>query len=407
MSSLIDTYARSCGLEIGKIWTPEKFFPLSNDKYFTIQAGSGQQAKNYDYWNNVIELIYPYLKENNIDLLQIGGKDDILLKYSKDLRGQTTLSQTFYILKRSLLNISNDSFSAHFCGSYNIPLISLYGSTSIQNHGPYEYNKNKTILIESHRNGNIPTFSSQENPKTINYIKPEEIASAIFKVLNIDYKSPINTIYIGNLYNQFIIEWIPDGIIDPHFIPQLPITVRNDLYPNEQNIFIVANNGRKLNIITNKQINLNILNQIKSNIIGITYEILENEDINYIKQLKRLGIKTRFFTKEIDQNKISNLRLKFFDVCFIEHMSDRTKKNFLDDVSKYLNFKLDSDEKFDNIKYRSNKFIVANNKIFTSKAAYKMNNNIQNFEQNICQVIDNEDFWSEYQFFNIFKEIKL
>ena len=68
MSSLINTYARACGLEVGQMSVPEKYFPLTNNKYFTIQAGSNQQAKNYDYWNNVIELILPYLQKNTTAL---------------------------------------------------------------------------------------------------------------------------------------------------------------------------------------------------------------------------------------------------------------------------------------------------------------------------------------------------
>lgn len=401
---LIELYSLSSSLKIGEIDVFEKFYPLDFQNYFTIQAGSGQTSKNYDYWNNVIELIYPFLKQNNIELLQIGNKEDISLKYCKNLCGQTDINQTFYILNRSLLHIGNDSFAAHVVGSKKLPLVACYGTTTIREHGPYWNNKDHTILIESHRNGNIPSFG-MEQFKTINLIKPEEIVSAIFKLLNIDYKSPVDTFFIGNNYNPFIIEWIPNGIIDPKFMSNIPITVRQDLFFNEDNMLVAGINGRKLNIVTNKPIKVEILNKIKSNIVGINYEISYNDDINYIKQLKAVGIQTRMFTKEKDLQKISDLRLKFFDICLIDRMEDKTKQNFIDDAAKYLNKDLDKDQKFPIMKYRSNKFIISDGKIFTSKAAWKANISVKNFEENICDVIDNEDFWCDYQFYYFFNKI--
>ena len=86
-------------------------------------------------------------------------------------------------------------------------------------------------------------------------------------------------------------------------------------------------------------------------------------------------------------------------------MEDRTKNHFIEDCEKYLNKKLDKEVKFDILSYRSNKFMLANNKIFTSKAAWKAGNSVSNFDQNITQVIDNEDFWNDYQFYNIFEKL--
>lgn len=401
---LLEKYALESGLKIKNPYIREKFFPLNDSFYFTVQSSSGQQAKNYDYWNDVIELILPYLQRNNIALIQLGTKDDIPLKYCKHLMGQTTINQAVYILKRSLLHFGTDSWMAHFCGANEIPLVALYGTTSIINHSPYKYNKDKTILLESHRNGNLPSFGFEQY-KTVNQIKPEEIAKSIYKLLNIDYKSSINTIFIGPYYNQSIIEWVPDGVFNPQFNPQMPLTARMDLFFNESNLFNTAITGRKLNIITNKPININILYQIKNNIIGLNYEINDNDDINYISQLKKIGIKIRFFSKEKNNEKISNLRLKFFDVCFIEYMSDRTKQDFLNDAAKYLNFSLDLNKKMDTMFYRSNKFIISNGKIYLSKADWHINKDVSNFDANISNVIDNDDFWSEYQHFNIFEKL--
>jgi hypothetical protein len=404
MSKLIEVYANACGLKIKNPYLREAYFPLQDEKYITIQNSSGQQAKNYDYWNDVIDLIYPYLEEKHITLVQLGSKDNQPVKRAKYLIGQTSISQAAYILKHSLLHIGTDSWMAHFAGQNNIPLVAVYGTTSIKNHGPYWFDGNKTILLESHRNGNLPTYGN-DPIKTVNFIKPETIVSAVYKLLNVEYKTPIETVFIGQYYNQSIMEWIPDGVVNPQFFPQLPLTTRLDLHFNEQNIAIAAINSRKLNIVTDKPIDLNIVNRIKQNILGITYEINESDSIDYIDQLKKTGVKMRIFTKESDAEKISNLRLKFFNVCFIEYMADRTKQNFLDDAAKYLNSPLDKVENFDTMFYRSNKFVIANDKIFISKADWAAGKNISSFEVNNSQVIDNDEFWKEYQHFNIFKKI--
>ena len=402
---LIEAYRNSTNLDIGEMETPEKFFPLDIQHYFTIQSGSGQPAKNYDNWNSVIELLIPLLQQNNITLVQIGAKEDIPLKYCKNLCGQTSLAQTFYILKRSLLNCCNDSFSAHFCAANNIPLVALYGSTCINCHSPHKYDENKTRLIESHRSGNQPSFNANESPKTINYIKPEDIVKAVFQILSINYSSPISTWFIGQNYNAFILEYIADHDLPPSFMPENPVTVRLDLHFDEVKMATATMSGRKVNIVTNKPININLLRNIKSNILGINYEIHIDDDLSYIKDLKKLAVPLKFFSKERDADKLSKIRLKFFDLCQIIFMEDRTKNHFIEDCEKYLNKKLDKEVKFDILSYRSNKFMLANNKIFTSKAAWKAGNSVSNFDQNITQVIDNEDFWNDYQFYNIFEKL--
>ena len=401
---LLELYSLATGLKIGKQFLLDKFYPLDNSNYITIHSGSGMPGKNYDYYNNVLELISLFFKQSKIDILQLGGKDDIPLKYCQNLLGKTDIHQTNYILSKSLLHIGNDSWIQHRAGYINIPVIELFGTTSKSEHSPYNYNPISHFL-ESHRNNNIPTFFPNENPKTINFIKPEDIASSIFKLLNINYKSPIDTFFIGYNYNPFILEWIPNGIIDPKFMSNTPVTVRQDLFFNEDNMLVAAINGRKLNIVTNKPIKIEILNRIKTNVVGINYEISDNDDIDYIKQLKKIGVQTKVFSKEKDAQKISNLRLKFFDACTIEYMEDKNKQNFIGDAAKYLNKELDKDQKFDTMKYRSNKFIISDGKLFTSKAAWKANISVKNFEENICNIIDNEDFWCDYQFYYIFNQL--
>jgi len=73
---LIEQYALSCGVKIDKPFVETCFFPVECQKYITLHASSGMQAKNYDYFNDVSDLISPFLKEKNINILQIGDQAD-------------------------------------------------------------------------------------------------------------------------------------------------------------------------------------------------------------------------------------------------------------------------------------------------------------------------------------------
>ena len=77
MPHLIETYALNCGLKIDKPFMLEKFFPVDVENFITIHPNSKYTSKCYDYWQEVVDLIREPLKENNIDILQIGTKEDV------------------------------------------------------------------------------------------------------------------------------------------------------------------------------------------------------------------------------------------------------------------------------------------------------------------------------------------
>jgi hypothetical protein len=53
---------------------------------------------------------------------------------------------------------------------------------------------------------------------------------------------------------------------------------------------------------------------------------------------------------------------------------------------------------------KTNKFILSKNKIYLNKAAFKADIPTNSFENNIMPIIDNNDFWSELDYFYIFKQ---
>ena len=67
---LVEQYALSCGVKIDKPFIDTSYFPISADKYITLHASCRIQSKTYDYYNDVVELIYPFLQKENIQIIQ-------------------------------------------------------------------------------------------------------------------------------------------------------------------------------------------------------------------------------------------------------------------------------------------------------------------------------------------------
>jgi len=405
MSKLLSVYARSTGLKIKKPYMRENFYPLTTDKFITIQTGSNQGAKNYDYFQEVVVLLKPILDSNGISIIHLGGKDDPMLNGVIDLRGKTTLPQSNFILKRTLLHLGNDSWMQHISCFYKIPTIALFGSTSIENHSSYWANE-KSIFIESHRNGNKPTYMSQENPKVINFITPESVANSVIKLLS-GNSNELNfkTILIGQIYNHTILELIPNFIIDGNLLPQLPLSVRMDYHFDENILFKILETGRKINLITNKKIdNINLLTQNKNNVLSISYEVSLNDDPNYLYYVKNTFNNVTFFSKLDDKEKLSEIRFKFFDIISIESYKELNKDFALDSVKKYTNdpnYPLD----FNRLKFKTNKFIFSSGQIYTSFAHLKNNSPIPSLNENLASVIDDQEFWKDINSFYLIEKI--
>ncbi len=404
MSKLIQVYSNAAGLRIREPFMMEKFFPLTEKMYFTIQGGSGQEAKCYDYYAEALEIIAPFIGSNNISIIQLGAKEDRPIPGCRHLMGATSLAQAYYILRRAFLHIGNDSWLMHAAGALKKPCIGLYGSTSSWNHGPYFQSPHQTILIDSHRCGRKPSYSA-EQAKTVNLIPPEDVANAILRLCGIVQKVPQETMLMGQFYKMPLIELVPNFVSDPRIYEQLPFTVRMDYHFDEDILARTLASGRKVSIVTNKPIRIELLNHFKANIIGIAFEIGIDDEPSYLAQLKQTGIKLKIVVKQKEDDFISDIRAKFFDVHpAIEKVNLLTRDKFIEESSTYRNSPVDKESDLSKLFYRSVKFLLSEGKIFGSKAAWLENRPLQSFEQNVQQVIDRPEFWEEFPHFRIFKQ---
>jgi len=386
---LLELFSLSTGLKIDKPFIYKAFYPLPFDKYITIHPSSGMASKNYTFWDDVLELLKPTLEENNIRVVQIGSQGDEPLKGCYHLLGATNIQQTAYILSNTLGHLSNDTFSAHMVGSFNKPLVTVYGSTTIKNHSPYFYNSDTSTFIEANRNGRCASYMSEELPKTVDSISPEIISNAFLKLFGKSVDR--NSLYFGQFYPTYIIEFIPDHIITPDYLSNGIINVRMDYLFNEALLTKILY-SRKVNILSDKPIDINIIRSFKSRVNKFSYEVNVDTDPEYVRQVKETGVDLGLFTKEQDVEKLTNIRMKLFDFEVIQETV--TSKETLDFKEK-LGY---------NTSFKTNKFILSKDGVFLSKAHWLAKQPVKGFDDNTQNIIDSPVFWEELDYFYIFNQ---
>lgn len=394
MPNLVETYARSTGLKIDRPWVKEDFFPLPFACYITLAAGSGQAAKNYDYYADVVTLLNSYLSPRGISILLLGDKDAPLISGTHDIRGKTSINQSYYLVKRALLHLGNDSWAAHAAGWENVPLVALYGSTDAYLHGPH-WKSDKMALLSSHRRGNKPSFGP-EGAKTVNLIDPYEIARRVLDLMSISHGLTQHTQFIGPTYGLAILEWVPNMPVAAQFNPDLPLAARMDIEFNEQALAATLQTGRKLNIVTKQPINLQLLAAFRDNIMSFNFELLDTPP-EYVAQVKKVLRNCVFFTRSRDEAEIAAIRFKYLDVANVEQVMDRTRMDFLRGSEEYLNLPangLDNSSQLDKMEFKTHKYVLSRSKIYLSLAHEKADQPTTG-SINTGQVIDNDLFWSE------------
>jgi len=359
---LIERYATACGVKIDKPYIYDTFFPLPVEKYITFQPFSKYPSKNYDYWEEVILMIIPYLQKNNINIVQIGGKDDKPILNCVNLCGQTKISQAAFIIKNGILHLGADSFAAHIASGYDKKIVALYSNNNINNVKPYWTKAEDMILLEPKLNRK-PQYSAHEMPKSINSIKPEEIAKSILKLLNIEDAQLPKTLFIGQEYINKTLEVVPDQPLNISQIQIDNIIVRMDYHFNEQVLEYYLQN-KKCIIITEKAIDENILKKYKQNIPQVVYTINENNQPEFARTLKRNAINFVLisYLQEEDLNKF---KLDYMDYGLI------IKR-------EYPNNKIEINN---NTYFKSSRIILSSQGQFSTKHQWLKNNNSNKFIQ--------------------------
>jgi len=166
-----------------------------NNHVSVVAPGSVWNTKKYpaEYFEKVIR----YLVDRSGKVLLIGGKSDVLLcedlasRFYQDVipvAGNFSLLESIELLRNSKILISNDSAPAHLGMCADIPVLTLYCSTSA-GFGFYPYNEKSSYLsfddlfckpcgIHGYSECPIKTFECGYN------LKPETVISKIEEILN-------------------------------------------------------------------------------------------------------------------------------------------------------------------------------------------------------------------------------
>jgi hypothetical protein len=392
--TLAETYANACGVKVGNpVKLPGLYFPTPT-KYITIHAGSGMQSKNYDYFQEVVNSIGPALAREGIAIIQIGLENEPRLIGPFCLNGATNLYQCSYIVERSLLHIGNDSIWIHYAGACKVPCVGLYGPTLASVCGPYH--RGKFIPIQSDLRGQKPSYSDQEYPKTINHIKPESVSNAAFELLGFDDRVSRESLFFGERYQDYVIEYIPNFLVKNQMPPNVQMNIRMDKFFHEQALadILVGFDGT-LDIFTDRPIHIGLLNQFRNKINCVHYKLAAEGviDPTFTQNLHHISLNYDLFTDEEDEEQLSRWRFEFFDYKIIRKVNKKTKLS------------VENNEKVNKNTYvKTRRQVLASGKSFQTFAHWKQNAPSVNNE-NTTQVgcfLDSPSFWEESDYFYIY-----
>ena len=385
--NLTEKMALDCGVKISKPYLDKYFLPIKNDNYIIIDTRSKNDAGEYDYFNDVLDLIKYYLKEADIDVFQLATEKSAKLACDKCYITINKKQENYLISKAKLL-ISNENYSLYIASVFNIKSIGLYSIFNPKNTQPV-WNQNSQIILESDREGNLPSYgTSKESPKTINFISPYVIAKNILDNLNIQNDlHRFELVHLGRSFNQKIVEIVPDFISGENFMKERSINLRLDYVKNlNVSIFNYWMGNRNVNIITDKDININIIAPHKSRVLLMTIMMSPNISESFLKHCKSIGLKLKIFCD--NKEKLKEYKFKFLDWEINKDFEDNSIFNNLPTISERS-------------KFISSKVLISKGKQFSCKANYLLNKHLDNSEEN---VILSEEFEKEIEFFKIYNE---
>lgn len=374
MAHLIEEYAKSLGVKIGKPVIADHFFPIPHDKYITIHCDNKIDSKYYEYFPQVLNLIKDILHKNGYAIYQIGGPDDPLLNVDGCYLS-LNYKQSSYLLKNSKLHVGIDSLPVHIASIYNVPIVALYSHIYPAHARPYWNTEDNVIILEADRGSNKPSYNYQEDPKTIRTIKPELVANSILSLLKINQNINFTTKYIGSHYHMDFIEVVPDfkaELADKSKV----IYLRADLNFDEDNILFWLSNY-KCNVITNKAININLLKIASSNINHLYLKTI-NLEKEYLENLRRAKI--NFTICCDDESLIAEQKNKFFDYRVeFDNWKERAQK-----IEKNKGL------------FLTNKVLLSKGQLYPSESHYKLHKPLDSSNE---VLYDDLDFWKEAEHF--------
>ena len=404
---VLESYALQNDLKIDRPFIYEKFFPLAIDKFITIDTSNlGTSALVYDYWPLVVDLIYPKLKEQGIDIIQLGNKNDVPIPNCYMTLGQCNFNQKAYVINKSLLHCCPNNESMHIASAYNKKCVALFSNNSFPHQfAPYWSEKGDVEIVCPPPNGK-PSFNPNESPKSINKIKPEEIAEKILNLIGIFTFAPeFKTVHIGHSFNQKRIESTLTHLLDPEKLGVSSLIVRMDLNFNEEALKAQLE-ASPCSIITNQPFSTGILEQYSKKIAELVYYIEDDSasGVDFISKVKEKSI-NYLLRSRASEEEIQDHKLAYFDYGLVHHIPQKNQEDFEELKGKK------------NLCYKSKHFIIHNDSFYPSSATLladeffnltassdeeRQRSGFASMEHDPQPIIDDPLFWEEEEHFHFF-----
>jgi hypothetical protein len=391
---VLESYALQNDLKIDKPFAYEKFFPLAVDKFITIDTSNlGTSSLVYDHWQLVVDLIYPKLELQGIKIIQLGNKDCSPLRGCYMAIGQCNFNQKAYVLKKSLVHASPNNETSHVASLYNKKSVVLFSNNCFPSQfTPYWTDARNLEILKPAKTSKKPSFNPNENPKSINTIRPEEVAGKILNFAGITGFAPeFKTLKIGASFRQKRIESNLTHLLNAEKFGVSSLIMRMDLNFNEEALKKQLE-ACDCSVVTKKALSDEILEKYHKKIVELVYYIEDDNDPDFIRKVKEKSINYLLRSRHEDET-TNDFKLAYLDYGLVHKIPEKSQKDFdeLKDKKKLY--------------YKSNRFIIHNNNFYPSTAALlRLKHGTPSMAHEPHEVIDDPMFWEEEEHFHFFEK---
>lgn len=375
--NLLKSFAATTGLQPGKSYIYERFYPLEFDKYIVLDTQSSNPNCHYVFWFRVVELIEPILNKLNIKIVHFIEDKKYHFNHTY-IDNSASLSQRAYLIRNSLLFCGSSKLYSLIASEYGIKQCFLKTDYILDN----TLEKDDEVI---HTNYERKHFLNPTSIK-INNIRPEEIAKKILLQATGEDFVFDNTLSIGKVYSAQNLEVVPDCSFKVNNNSKNEIVLRMDYFFSEANLDLQLS-LEPCAVVTNKALNKNILINRRNNLKKVYFKVEKDSDPSFLNTLDELRIPYDIITtlsgNDLDQEKIKYLNFK--------------KVNRLNSLS--LDF-LDGLDK-SKVYYKTNKIVVKSGKTYASKWHSKVDissQDVRNSNFQLPPVID-QSFKDEADYF--------
>jgi len=387
MSHLLKEYQNSLGVSAEKPIINKHFYPITCEKFIVFYNDGLNSDKFYHHYDLVLGLIYDFVVDNDIKIVFI-GEDQGCPMQADIILSNLTFRQSCYVISKASVLISSDNSLSHYASSVGVPIVNLISKNYPSVTKPFWSTDNKNSINISPKWSVKPYLVTKDMEDSVNTIPAESVANSVIGLISkwTAKKLKFKTKQTNSIKSPKA-DVIPSCVIDPPLLKEFEyLNVRLDLLNEDLDskaLLPLLERHKCTLFIKDNLINIDPLIPYASNIekvcLLLNQEPPQIED-SYFEKLRRLNIDFEFLVE--DKSILDKVRLDYFEqmVSFEEKEIKKPKNISKED------------------KFLSCRFVIDGNKVYHSMAHWKkgLDNNVN--------IVDNDDFWEESNYFYIYED---